>query len=96
MQTKLSVYLEKINTSSSINFEDDFFKAGKYNAYIATYGSLDYDEEELNMGIEIEMEHTSDPRIARKIALDHLAEFPKYYTALKEMEAKLRRETKNK
>jgi hypothetical protein len=35
------------------------------------------------MGIKVEMEHTDDPEKAKKIALDHLAENPFYYTALK-------------
>jgi hypothetical protein len=38
---------------------------------------------ELRMGVRVEMEHTGDPKKAEKIALDHLAENPYYYTALK-------------
>ena len=38
---------------------------------------------ELRMGIRVEMEHTDDLNKAKKIALDHLAENPFYYTALK-------------
>jgi hypothetical protein len=38
---------------------------------------------ELRMGLRVEMEHTDDPKKAQKIALDHLAENPFYYTALK-------------
>lgn len=38
---------------------------------------------ELRMGIRVEMEHTTDPEKAKKIALDHIAENPYYYTALK-------------
>jgi hypothetical protein len=38
---------------------------------------------ELRMGIRVEMEHTEDMDKAKKIALDHLAENPFYYTALK-------------
>jgi len=37
---------------------------------------------ELKMGIKVEMEHTNDPKKAEKIALQHLAEDPKYYTKL--------------
>ena len=41
------------------------------------------DPEQLRMGIEVEMEHTNDPRIAREIAMDHLVgEDPRYYTKL--------------
>jgi hypothetical protein len=35
------------------------------------------------MGIKVELEHTDDLDKAKKIALDHLAENPYYYTALK-------------
>jgi hypothetical protein len=38
---------------------------------------------ELRMGIRVEMEHTDNMDKAKKIALDHLAENPFYYTALK-------------
>lgn len=41
---------------------------------------------QLQMGMRVEMEHTSDKRIAREIAKDHLAEFPDYYTRLQAME----------
>jgi len=39
--------------------------------------------DELRMGIKVEMEHTDDPEKAKKIALDHLSENPFYYTQLK-------------
>lgn len=44
----------------------------------------DIEPEALEEGAEIEMEHTTHPRVARKIALDHLAEDPLYYKKLKE------------
>jgi superoxide dismutase/predicted kinase len=46
------------------------------------------DPKELAMGIEVELEHTNDREIAKRIALQHLAEDPRYYTHLKAMEAK--------
>lgn len=46
----------------------------------------DFDEEELKMGIDVEMEHTDDPLVAREIAMDHLKEIPDYYTRLAKME----------
>lgn len=42
-----------------------------------------FNYEELQMGIEEEMEHTKDPVIAKMIAKDHLKENPSYYTKLK-------------
>lgn len=47
------------------------------------------DELELAKGIAIEMEHTDDPEVAKTIALDHLAEYDTYYSALEKMEADL-------
>jgi len=55
---------------------------------IAKKHNVDIDgiNKELAMGIEIEKEHTSDETLATEIALDHLNEFPDYYTRLKKVE----------
>ncbi len=50
------------------------------------------DPEQLKMGIKIEMEHTDDPKIAEKIARDHLAEIADYYTRLVKMEEEAKNE----
>jgi len=42
----------------------------------------DVDPTQLSIGIQIEMEHTNDPRIAQEIALDHLVKDNEYYTKL--------------
>jgi len=42
----------------------------------------DVDVKELAMGIKVEMEHTDSKEEAKKIALQHLAENPKYYSKL--------------
>jgi len=42
----------------------------------------DVDPEQLALGAAVEMEHTKDPKMAMEIALDHLAEDPKYYDKL--------------
>ena len=47
----------------------------------------DADPEQLKMGVKVEMEHTTDPLIAKRIALDHLTEIKDYYTRLAKMEA---------
>lgn len=72
----------------------DIFSAGKFNE--SGMSEDDFDEHELEMGINIEMEHTRNPLIAKRIAMDHLAEFPTYYTALEEMENKLANETNDR
>lgn len=46
----------------------------------------DVDKKELEMGIKVEMEHTDDPEMAKRIALDHLAELKNYYSLLLKME----------
>ena len=46
----------------------------------------EFDKEQIKMGLKIEMEHTDDPMIAIEIAMDHLSEFPDYYTRLDKME----------
>ena len=45
---------------------------------------------QLEMGIEAEYEHTSDFKIAKEIALDHIAEDPNYYDHLKFIERTLK------
>lgn len=45
--------------------------------------SIDYDAEQLKVGIDVESEHTSHKEIATIIAKHHLAEDPKYYVKLK-------------
>jgi len=43
-------------------------------------------ENQVAMGVKVEIEHTGDKSLAREIALDHLTEFPDYYTRLIKME----------
>ena len=47
---------------------------------------------ELEAGVTVELEHTPDPAVAKKIALDHLTEIPDYYTRLQAMEAQAKSE----
>lgn len=47
-------------------------------------------DEQLAKGIKTEMEHTTNPEIAKKIALDHLSEHPEYYDYLEEMEKEMK------
>ncbi len=45
-----------------------------------------FDPKALAMGIKVELEHTSDPKLAKEIVMDHLTEDPHYYTKLAKME----------
>lgn len=40
----------------------------------------EFDPEQILMGMRVEMEHTTDPMIALEITIDHLTEYPEYYT----------------
>ena len=64
-----------------------FLRNGRANEKNITESSVDPDE--LKKGIKVEMEHTSDPATAKRIALDHLAEVKHYYTGLDNMEKTL-------
>jgi hypothetical protein len=47
----------------------------------------DFDPEQLNAGIKVELEHTKDRAVAKEVAKDHLTESADYYKKLKVMES---------
>lgn len=49
--------------------------------------SIDHIQNQLNMGIKIEKEHTKSIKTALSIAKDHVYEDPNYYTKLKKIES---------
>jgi hypothetical protein len=61
-----------------------FLTGGRFNETNIREDEVDSDE--LALGIEVELEHTPDEETAKRIALDHLAELPDYYTRLRKME----------
>lgn len=58
--------------------EEDVIKGGKGDKTKIA----DVDQNELKIGIAVELEHTNDVDRATEIALDHLTEDPKYYSKL--------------
>ena len=44
-------------------------------------------KKQLDKGIKVELEHTSDKDVAEEITLDHLKEFPDYYDRLEKAES---------
>jgi len=48
----------------------------------------DFPKDQLEKGIKVEMEHSSNQSIAKEIAMDHLDEFPDYYDRLEKVEKK--------
>ncbi len=75
---------DQINESEGIDFVKDFINQGRAKEKGIT--EKDVDPKELERGIKVEYEHTTNEAIAKRIALDHLAECDNYYTKLKEME----------
>ena len=79
-KTSAEKQVEK-KAEEKIDFEKELMEAGE------SKGKKDkVNKEQLEMGKEVEKEHTTNPEIAEKITRDHLAEIPDYYTHLKEME----------
>jgi len=70
---------------------DDFMKDGESGGK----EPKNISDDAIQKGTDVEMEHTSDRNIARKIALDHLVEFPDYYDRLEKMEDEARRQKKS-
>jgi hypothetical protein len=84
---RLSGYLNPTTINESeedVDFVEEFIKKGKAKEKGIT--EKDVDPEQLKMGIKVEYEHTSSEFIAKRIALDHLAECDDYYTRLNKME----------
>lgn len=72
------------------DFKEEFCTKGRAADKKVTDKDVNFDE--LRMGMEVEKEHTTSEQIAKKIALDHLAEIKDYYTRLKKMEDEAKKE----
>lgn len=55
----------------------------KFKSLFKPLPDIEFNEDELKMGIETELEHTENKEVATIIAKQHLAEDPKYYSKLK-------------
>lgn len=60
---------------------ESFLKGGRSKGE-----EFDYDEDEMDLGMEVEKEHTDNEEIIHKMVLDHLIENPEYYSKLKKAE----------
>jgi len=47
-----------------------------------------FDNQQVLKGMEVELEHSNDPKVALEITMDHLVEIPDYYDHLEDMEQK--------
>lgn len=85
--------LESIGSEKEIKkSEDNKLKGGKgdnltVEDIVKKHNStIEHIKKQIKMGLEVEMEHTNNPKIALEITMDHLTESPDYYTKLKQME----------
>jgi hypothetical protein len=60
----------------------DIIGTNEGRAKMQGFTEKDADPVELALGIKTEMEHTKDPEIAKRFVLDHLSEFPHYYSEI--------------
>ena len=63
---------------SFINERKDLLKGGQGDKL----SIKDVNQKQLKIGIKVEREHSNNIKIQTEIALDHLAENPKYYSEL--------------
>jgi len=56
----------------------------------------DFNQDQIQKGKIVEKEHTPSKEVATEISMDHLEEFPNYYTGLDEMEKKLKKQKEKK
>lgn len=91
--TAVSVKLVKrrggIRRDTGRKVTDHFMRQGKTRGFSGLGKAELFHRTQLKKGTKIEMEHTDDPKTARKIAKDHLREHPKYYIYLERMEKEM-------
>lgn len=97
--------------SNKLGIETDIFESHIYAMLGSFYGKGryvdkgftedDFDPDEVKKGMVVEMEHTNDPDMAKRICFDHLSETPskskksKYYTKLAILEKEIEEELSN-
>jgi len=57
----------------------------KFKTLFKPVTDMDYNKDELKLGIETELEHTNNEQVATIIAKQHLMEDPNYYSKLKKV-----------
>ena len=80
--------LPALSDADLLKYARRFWYGGDSNELEVRYDEVPADE--LALGIREELEHTPDKIFAFKVALDHLARFPQYYTELRKMERRLK------
>ena len=85
LAASLKITVEQLNTEIYATMTS-FFNRGLF----VKNPNSPMPEDQLRMGIKVEMEHSDNVLVAERIARDHLTEDPSYYTKLAEMEAKFK------
>ncbi len=83
-QEKFSAYRTTISKKYEIDIKN--FKEQIKGGRSSGQRVIKYPLDQLLMGIAVEQEHTRDKMKALEISMDHLEEFPDYYTRLQQME----------
>jgi len=86
---KFSTYRTTINKEYGIDIKN--FKEQIKGGRSSGQRVIKYPLDQLLMGIKVEQEHTKDKVKALEISMDHLEEFPDYYTRLQQMEAEAKK-----
>lgn len=74
-------FLEKDIKENKLSLKN-IIKELKLNGLSKGKKESNFDPIQIKKGIKVEKEHTRDPKLAKKIAMDHLVEDPKYYDKL--------------
>ncbi|MEM4260974.1 MAG: hypothetical protein QXG00_07070 [Candidatus Woesearchaeota archaeon] len=87
MSTKLTEKISELLKQQATNLNEELEK-GKGDATDTSAKDGEFDQSELDIGVEVEKEHTKDEDIALSIAQDHMREAknwkePRYYSGLK-------------
>jgi hypothetical protein len=79
--------IKKLDSLNKLVFRETELYEEKIVGGLADFMSeKDFDQKALRKGMKHELEHTYDPEEAKEIAMDHLAEDPKYYEKLEKIE----------
>lgn len=88
-QEKFSTYRTTINKKYEIDIKN--FKEQIKGGRSSGQRVIKYPLDQLLMGIAVEQEHTKNKMKALEISMDHLEEFPDYYTRLEQMEGEAKK-----
>ena len=76
----------KRNAKLSVRDKDDKWEDKLSGGLADKKKPEDFDKEQLDKGVEVELEHVDDEDLATEISMDHLTEDPKYYDKLEKVE----------